>query len=237
MRIRRRHTCPFEPLVAGEDFDTFLRRTGRRDNYLRRRRWLKRQPGYRVEREERPEALGGPMAEFFRLHALRWAGDGGSQGIRGPGVEAFHRDASQLLAERGKLRLYTMRVGGAAVASVYAVLDRGELIYFQSGYDPAWRPRSVGLVLVGETFQDALRQGLSEYDFLRGTEAYKADWTTRARTTVGLRAFPQLRARGAPRSGRAGGGRAPRVREAGPPCGPRRADPPRPEAAGGSPER
>lgn len=187
VRLTERYVCPYETLDPKEPFDAFLKRTGRRDNYLRRRKWLEKQEGYRVEVTERPGELAGPMADFFRLHALRWSGDGGSQGIKGSGVEAFHRDATQLLAERGRLRLYTMRVGGRAVASVYGIVHQGTFVYFQSGYDPAWRNRSVGLVLVGETFRDALALGCTEYDFLRGTETYKADWTTKQRRTVAVR--------------------------------------------------
>jgi CelD/BcsL family acetyltransferase involved in cellulose biosynthesis len=187
VRLSPRYVCPYERLTPGEPFDDFLRRTARRDNYLRRRKWLEKQEGYRVERTEAPGALAAPLADFFRLHAARWEGDGGSQGIKGSGVESFHRDATQLLAERGRLRLYTMKVGGRAVASVYAILHRDTFLYFQSGYDPEWRSKSVGLVLVGETFRDALEGGMREYDFLRGTESYKSDWTTQQRHTVALR--------------------------------------------------
>ncbi len=186
-RVTERCVCPYETFSPGESFDAFLKRTGRRDNYLRRRKWLEKQEGYRIERTEAPGALAGPMTDFFRLHAARWAEDGGSQGIKGKGVEAFHRDATQFLAERGRLRLYTMKVGGQAVASVYGILHRDTFIYFQSGYDPQWRSRSVGLVLVGETFKDAIESGLTEYDFLRGTETYKSDWTTKQRRTVAVR--------------------------------------------------
>ncbi|WP_225411449.1 GNAT family N-acetyltransferase [Stigmatella hybrida] len=187
VRVTERYLCPYEKFEKGESFDTFLKRTGRRDNYLRRRKWLEKQEGYCIERTELPGALAGPMTDFFRLHAARWAGDGGSQGIKGKGVEAFHRDATQLLAEQGQLRLYTMKVGGQAVASVYGIVHRDTFIYFQSGYDPEWRNRSVGLVLVGETFKDAFESGLTEYDFLRGTETYKSDWTSKQRRTVAAR--------------------------------------------------
>jgi CelD/BcsL family acetyltransferase involved in cellulose biosynthesis len=187
VRVTERCVCPYESFTPGEPFDAFLKRTGRRDNYLRRRKWLEKQEGYRIERTERPGALAAPMADFFRLHEARWAADGGSQGIQGKSIEAFHRDATQLLAERGQLRLYTMKVGGRAVASVYGILYRDTFIYYQSGYDPEWRNRSVGLVLVGETFKDAIEAGFKEYDFLRGTETYKSDWTTKQRRTVAVR--------------------------------------------------
>jgi CelD/BcsL family acetyltransferase involved in cellulose biosynthesis len=184
-----RCVCPWEALAPGETFDAFLRRTGRRDNYLRRLRWLERQEGFRIERTEAPGQLAGPMSAFFRLHAARWEGDGGSQGIKGPGVEAFHRDATQLLAERGKVWLYTLSISGQPIASVYGLVHAGTFIYYQSGYDPAWRSRSPGLVLVGQTFRDAIEAGCTDYDFLRGTETYKADWATRQRRTVAVRAF------------------------------------------------
>lgn len=182
-----RYTCPFETLSPAEPFDLFLRRTGRRDNYLRRLKWLEKQPGFRIEKTEEPAKLPRVMGEFFRLHSLRWEGDGGSQGIRGAQTEAFHRDAAELLSERGRIRFYTLWVGEKAVASVYGMIHRNTFIYYQAGYDPAWRSKSVGLVLVGETFKDALLEGLTEYDFLRGTESYKSDWTTQTRETVQLR--------------------------------------------------
>ncbi|WP_224362228.1 GNAT family N-acetyltransferase [Hyalangium versicolor] len=187
VRVTERYVCPYEAFTPGEPFDAFLKRTGRRDNYLRRRKWLEKQEGYRIERTEVPGELAGPMTDFFRLHEMRWAEDGGSQGIKGKGVEAFHRDATQFLAERGRLRMYTMKVAGQAVASVYGIIHRDTFIYFQAGYDPQWRNRSVGLVLVGETFKDAIESGLREYDFLRGTETYKSDWTTKQRRTVAVR--------------------------------------------------
>jgi CelD/BcsL family acetyltransferase involved in cellulose biosynthesis len=185
--LSERFTCPRQRFEPGLTWDAFLRGTGRRDNYLRRFKWLSKQPGFRIEKTTAPDELARPLADFFRLHALRWSDDGGSQGIRGPSVEAFHRDATWYLADRGLLRLYTLRVGEAAVASVYGIVYRGEFIYFQSGYDPAWRDKSVGLVLVGETFKDAIEGGLTGYDFLRGTETYKSDWTTQERRTVALR--------------------------------------------------
>ncbi|MFY1829772.1 GNAT family N-acetyltransferase [Myxococcus fulvus] len=187
VRLAERYVCPYDVLDPREPFDAFLKRTGRRDNYLRRRKWLEKQEGYRIERTEAPGELAGPMTDFFRLHSARWAEDGGSQGIKGTGVESFHRDATQWLAERGRLWLYTMKVGGKAVASVYGIVHGNRFVYFQSGYDPEWRNRSVGLVLVGESFKDALAAGLTEYDFLRGTETYKSDWVSKQRRTVSVR--------------------------------------------------
>ncbi|MEN9796687.1 MAG: hypothetical protein RL653_383 [Pseudomonadota bacterium] len=182
-----RFTCPVRTFMPGEGFDTFLLRTARRDNFLRRRKWWGKQPGFELRITTAPGALAGPLASFFELHERRWASDGGSQGIRGPHVEAFHRDATWLLAGDGRLRLSTLEVEGRAVAAVYGIVDRGTFHYYQGGYAPEWAGKSVGLVLVGETFRDALALGCSRYDFLRGTEPYKRDWVDAERHTEAWR--------------------------------------------------
>jgi CelD/BcsL family acetyltransferase involved in cellulose biosynthesis len=183
--------CPCQTLEKGMDFDTFLRGTGRRDNYLRRRKWFEKQPGYRLEVASSPAEVARPLADFFRLHALRWQGDGGSEGIRGARVEAFHRDTVHLLAERDAIRMYSLSMDGTAIASVYGMRHGSQFIYYQAGYHPDWHSKSPGMVLVGETFRDAIASGAMFYDFLRGEETYKSDWTSQQRRTVNLRIWPR----------------------------------------------
>ncbi|WNG42918.1 GNAT family N-acetyltransferase [Archangium minus] len=179
-----RNRCPYETFEVGERFDTLLARVARADNYLRRRKWLERQRGFAITKAEGREELARALPEFFRLHALRW---GGRSALEAPSIQSFHQTVVPLLSEAGKARIYLLSVEGRAVASVYALLHGRTFSYYNAGYDPEWKARSVGLVLVGETFRDALAEGFSEYNFLRGVEAYKSDWTRGLRTTVRLR--------------------------------------------------
>ncbi|HET6312545.1 MAG TPA: GNAT family N-acetyltransferase [Chloroflexia bacterium] len=183
--------CPIMSFEPGETFEGFLRGSSRRENYRRRKKQLEKQPGFSVECVEDPAQLAQPFGEFLRLHSLRWSGDGGSDGISGHEVEAFHRDATALLAERGKLRLFVLRVGGKAVASLYALRHGDTFSYYQAGRDPEWQNMSVGLVMLVETFKRAIEEGATTYDFLRGEEPYKADWNNGQRHTVGLRIYPR----------------------------------------------
>jgi CelD/BcsL family acetyltransferase involved in cellulose biosynthesis len=91
------------------------------------------------------------MDDLLRLHRLRWAAEGGSDGIPSPAVEAFHREVAPLLAARGWLRIYRLLVEGKAIAAVYGIEVGRRFFYYQSGYDPAWSARSPGVVLVGKT--------------------------------------------------------------------------------------
>ncbi len=159
----------------------------RKDNYLRRRRWLEKQPSYRVEVIDSPGEARAAMEDFLRLHHLRWDAEGGSAGIPRGLTEDFHLDVAPLLAQRGWLRLYRLMMGDTSIAAVYGIETGGRFYYYQSGMDPAWSNRSPGLVLIGKTVEDAYARRLTDYDFLRGTEPHKLDWATDRRETCALR--------------------------------------------------
>lgn len=180
-----RYRCP--RLTIGGGYEDFLRAAARGHNVRRRERWWRAQPGFAIEAAERPPDVGRALAEFFRLHQLRWGIAGGSEAVTGPEIEGFHRDAVWMLAERGMVRLYTMRLGERAVASFYILRSGGYRAMYQCGYDPAFAAQSPGLVLLARTIEDAFSEGAAVYDFLRGEEPYKRDWANGERRTVRLR--------------------------------------------------
>jgi CelD/BcsL family acetyltransferase involved in cellulose biosynthesis len=192
-RVERGFVCP--GFAVRGTFQEHLARVRRRETYGRRVRWLSRQPGFRIDVAATPADAPAAMEELLRLHRLRWAAEGGSSGILPGAVEDFHREMAPRLAARGWLRLYVLRVAGEAVAAVYGLEVGRRFAYYQSGYDPAWAPRSPGLVLVGRTVEDAYARGLADYDFLRGTEPYKLDWASDRHETCTLRVrAPSFRA-------------------------------------------
>jgi len=190
---RLRFVCPHIPLVGS--YPEFLQGLGRRENLRRREKWLFRQPGVSVEVARTPEEARIAVERFLELHRARWAVEGGSDGLAGARHEAFHRAAVQEMAERGWLRLYTLFAARRPVASVYGVVHGGKFLYYQSGYDPAWASKSVGLVLLARTVQDAYAEGLREFDFLRGNESYKAQWARAERWTIQMRLWRGPRAK------------------------------------------
>jgi CelD/BcsL family acetyltransferase involved in cellulose biosynthesis len=182
-----RFVCPYIPLDGS--YEEYLATFGRRENLRRREKWLARQPGFEIACARTPEEAAPALEAFFRLHRARWAAEGGSDGLAGERFEEFHRDAVAELARAGMLRLYTLSCARRPVASVYGVVQRNRFLYYQSGYDPLWASRSVGLVLLARTVKDAFAEGLGEFDFLRGNEAYKAQWKRAERWTIRLQLF------------------------------------------------
>jgi CelD/BcsL family acetyltransferase involved in cellulose biosynthesis len=110
------------------------------------------------------------------LHRRRWAerGEGGALGD--PHVKRFHREAAPALARAGLLRLYVLRMEGAPVAVHYGFVDRFRAHFYLGGFDPDYRGQSFGTIAIAHAIEEAAREGLQEFHFLRGGEAYKYQW-------------------------------------------------------------
>lgn len=143
---------------------------------------------FRITRE--PDRLSEDLDVVFALHRARW-GDGKSSFAP---REKFYRRFAALALERGWLRLWILEVDDRPVAARYDFEFAGVYNAYNAGRDPAWNKAGVGLVLRAHTMRKALADGVAEYRFLRGGEAYKSRFLTedaglvtiaRARTWLG----------------------------------------------------
>jgi CelD/BcsL family acetyltransferase involved in cellulose biosynthesis len=203
LRERRRaisaspDACPYVPIRAFSDFDRWLsdRPPLLQQRLKRRRRWLEKRPGFRIELLTEESEITAALPTLWRLHRARWATEGGSSALTCPEVEHFQRDTARALAGRGWARLYVLHADGAPRAAQYGFERGGRFLAYLPGSDPDWRSRSVGTVLLCAAVQDAFARGLDEFDLLRGAEGYKALYTSSHRAIVTVRAAAGLRAR------------------------------------------
>jgi CelD/BcsL family acetyltransferase involved in cellulose biosynthesis len=179
-----RFVCPQVELNG--DWTATLKRSRRADNFKRRLRQFRARNGFEYRIVTRPEESVAAFERFLKLHEAPWIDQGGSEATGHESLRAFHRDVAQRLAEAGLLRFDELWVEGACCASIYGLDDGRRYCYYNSGYDPAWKHASPGLVLLGLSIEDAIKRGVKRYDFLRGTESYKFDWATATRETVSV---------------------------------------------------
>jgi CelD/BcsL family acetyltransferase involved in cellulose biosynthesis len=143
------------------------------------RSWLGRKER-RLEREHgvryRLAADPAGFEELLRLHALRFD-DGASSAFAGR-LAAFHRDFAAVAVERGWRRLWLLEAAGEPVAAWYGIRYGRADCFYQGGRDPAWESHSVGALLIAHTIRQAVDDGMTEYRFLRGGEAYKDRFAT-----------------------------------------------------------
>jgi CelD/BcsL family acetyltransferase involved in cellulose biosynthesis len=129
----------------------------------------------------REENLDSCLDALFRLHGARWAKR------RHPGVlsdlkiRGFHRKAARGLLAGGCLRLYCLYFEGEIIAALYAFEQNKKVYCYLSGFNPRLERLSPGKIILGHAIENAIRSGISEVDFLRGSESYKYQWGVRDR--------------------------------------------------------
>lgn len=186
-RLTPLYVCPrinLEHVNRGQEASEILAGF-RRAKYFRycQRRLLSR-GGFEHRMVKDPHDVGAAFERFMHLHETRWSGDGGSAALGDEMQRAFHRDLVVQLATAGLIRFDELWVNDLCWASLYT-LSNGKTTYlYLTSYDPVWKEHSPGFVVIGLSIAEAVRQGHRFYDFLRGDEPYKYDWTNDARMTV-----------------------------------------------------
>ena len=117
-----------------------------------------------------PVRLPADLDTLFTLHQARWEDQGSAFATT---HSAFHRDFAATALRQEWLRLWFLEIDERPVAVWYGFRFSGIESHYQGGRDPGWSRFSVGSVLLAHTIRRSLEDGMDEYRFLRGGEAYK----------------------------------------------------------------
>lgn len=117
-----------------------------------------------------PAAVGAAMPAFL---AMMRASREVKAAFLTAGREAFFADLAESLAAAGLMRLGALSVDGVDIAMLFTFEDAETVSLYNSGYDPAYRALSAGLLSKAYALRDAIERGKRTFDFLRGNEDYK----------------------------------------------------------------
>lgn len=161
-------------------WDSYLAELNRKDRHeIRRkeRKLLTNEPSATVTVLSKPEEVRAFLPEFIRLHKLS------SQEKEDFWDEAhitFFITAIPALARQGVVKIFVLSIDEKAVATMLLFDYHNRYELYNSGFDPASRDLSPGMVLIGHAIRDAIEQGREVYDFLRGDESYKFKFGAKA---------------------------------------------------------
>lgn len=178
--------CPFIHLPqTWEDFQRVVHRKGKRD-LARQWRRLQEQGQVHVHRIQTSGDLQEGWRILVRLHKARRQALGGRSSFVALPAQTFHEEFSRVALAQGWLRLYLLRVGEQCVAADYCLRLGNCVTGFQSGFDMSWSRYGVGTLLRGHAIAQAIAEGATEFDFLRGAEPYKISWGATSRRNTSL---------------------------------------------------
>jgi CelD/BcsL family acetyltransferase involved in cellulose biosynthesis len=159
---------------------------GRRNTIRRLRKKVETQHRGRFHVVRDKDEVDEVLNSLIDLHKRRWRGHPDGHAFSTPEYVGFHRDVIKANAERDRIRFYRLEADGKDIAVFYCYRYRNQVLYFQAGFDPAYERLRPGLVLTGFAFEDAIMEGNSVFDFLRGNHAYKTQWGKSSRETHAL---------------------------------------------------
>jgi CelD/BcsL family acetyltransferase involved in cellulose biosynthesis len=88
-------------------------------------------------------------------------------------MESFFRDIIGSAAADHTLRLGMLKLNQVHIAATLCFDHRDETYLYNSGYNPAYRLLSAGLLSKYYSIRDSIEKNKRRYDFLRGAERYK----------------------------------------------------------------
>lgn len=174
-RVERQEEALSPSVELPGDWEAYLGQLSKKDRHeLRRKlRRLMSAGGVALRVVTTPDEASEKLDTLF--HLMRISSHHKEEFLDRPGMEAFFREMTRTMAEAGLLRFYFLTFDGQAVASVLNFDVGGVLYMYNSGYDPEYAHYAVGLMSKALLVQDAIENGRSCVDFLRGDESYKYD--------------------------------------------------------------
>jgi CelD/BcsL family acetyltransferase involved in cellulose biosynthesis len=187
--------CPI--LKLPPSVDAFL--ASRSKNYRKKmgeyERRCKRDLQVRLRISTSHEELQADMEALISLHHQRWNGQ--SRAFQSERYIDFHAQLARALLDTGCMRMFSLDSGAEPLARLYCFAYAGRFYYYQAGRNPAYSKHRLGLVLMHAAIQEAIKEGATVFDFLRGNEPYKYHWAQQTVSGVRLIYWKTLRARAA----------------------------------------
>jgi CelD/BcsL family acetyltransferase involved in cellulose biosynthesis len=114
---------------------------------------------------------------FFELHQKRQNKKGQRGHFREERWREQFQSISTLLYLSGMLRIGSLKINSEVISIQFNLLLKNKEYSYLSGFEPIYEQYSPGKLLDYYMIEDAIKKGITEYDFLQGSEPYKYKWT------------------------------------------------------------
>lgn len=172
IELRPGSLCPALNLPDSvEEFFSDLS-SNRREQFRRHWRLLKNS-GECLHYTLRPNVDREALGMFLDLYKKRWQEDGEEN------LPEFVERLAKRTSGKDYISIDFLSVDGRDIAGLLHLKYNNRLLMYLMGVDKEYnRKISVGNVLVGLCIKKAIGEGVTCYDFLKGSENYKFHWTT-----------------------------------------------------------
>jgi CelD/BcsL family acetyltransferase involved in cellulose biosynthesis len=172
--------CPALELGAGWE-DLLKRRFDgkRRYNVQREMRLASERHALTIRAVKTKDEVSKAMDALFALHSRRKAQQQVRSRFAAPRNARFHRRVAARFQEAGWLALDIVEQHGKPAAAQYGFRFGRKFWLYQTGLDAHGAVAGAGTFALASRILECANDGLQQFDFLRGDEAYKRLWADR----------------------------------------------------------
>ena len=131
--------------------------------------------------------LENTMQIFFDLHQKIWVARNKPGAFSSQKNREIFMDRAKLFAEKDWLALNFLTVNDIPVSASYSLKYKQRLCNCLNGFEPEYASYSVGNLLHMKVIEKCIQNDFKEYDFMKGDESYKFNWTNIYRRNSNLK--------------------------------------------------
>lgn len=188
MEIRQASVAPYISLSGS--FAEYNKKLGPnlRSNIKKRTQKLYRHHGFTYASCDTSNIDEG-VATLFDLHARRAKRKKIISTFNNQQIFRFHSALLDRIIRNDWAWMRYIRNDEKVIAASYCFVYGNRVYAYQMGIDPEWEHYSTGTLIIYEMIKEAFSSGHTEFDFLRGGEEYKANWTQTKRLLFDINVY------------------------------------------------
>ena len=127
------------------------------------------------------------MKIFFDLYEKRWSSKGEIGRFSNKKAYDVTFQTAKYFAQKNWLKLYFLTVNNRPIAAELNLEYERKMYCHLKAFDTDYSKYRVGSLLTLKVLEDCITNGIVEYDFMQGAEAYKFDWTEKFRRNINIK--------------------------------------------------
>ena len=180
--------CPY---ISIPNFsDVFIKNLSKSFRYNLSRQMRRLKKNYNkvdVKRYDEFSTVKESMKVFFELHQQRWISKGMPGIFSYDEARNFHLDVAKIFADKDWLGLYFLIVDEKPIASLYGFEYNQKMYLYLGGFDVDFSQYSPSNLLLLELIKKCIQNGITEIDFMRGSEQHKFKWGSNYRMNYNIK--------------------------------------------------
>lgn len=180
-------TCRRVQMLPGtlDEYRSDLSRNARK-HWKRRSKALYSAGDIRFIQCKTTQQVNDTFDELVSLHHARHATKGHTDSFGTDRYLKFHRTLMQTLLKSGELWLFKLQLDQRTIGVEYTFMVNNRLSFFQAGFDPDFHHLSPGHQLMMHMIEEAIAQGVTSIDLLKGDYEYKTSYAKQWRCTASI---------------------------------------------------